>query len=147
MRKKISFICFTILLLLSISCLSGKKPQEGDEISGTYTFEYPSKELEELVIKEDSTYIKNIYSNKENFLNNEKPIFSNMGEWSINQKNGKLDFKDWLSYCEMGDPNIILPEPQYTYMTGISWSPPNITHNGVILIYDETNYIFRRLKE
>lgn len=147
MKKKINYICFSMFLLLSTSCMNDRKSQDGSEIFGIYTFEYPSDELEELIIKKDSTYIKNIYSSEESFLDKKKPIYTNIGEWSTNPRNGKLDFKDWLSYCEMGDPNIVLPQPQSTYMTGISWSPPSIMHNGIILIYDETNYIFKRIND
>lgn len=146
MKKKINYICLSVFLLLSVSCKNDTKSQDGSEIFGIYTFQYPSNELEELIIKEDSTYTKNIYSSKESFLEKKSPIYTNIGEWSTNPRNEKLDFKDWLSYCEMGDPNIVLSQPQNTYMTGISWVPPSITHDGLIIIYDETNYIFKRIR-
>ncbi len=147
MRRIIIHIIYVLLFLILISCSGKRENFDNRNIFGTYIFEYPSNEIEELVLKEDSTYIKNIYLNKENFIKSSKPIYSNIGKWHNNPRNEKLDFKDWLSYCEMGNPNKVLKQPKITYMMGVSWLPPSFNDDGSILIYDQTNYIFKRLNK
>lgn len=144
MRNNKHILLITALLILN-SCISNNKSTDfKGKLSGTYIFQYPTKEVEVLKINNDSTFYQEIYSNKSDFDLKNQPKYSNSGRW-LSIKNNKIDFSGWLEYCYLRFPDSILPKPNISYMSNVFWEQPNKKHNGLISIYDETGYIFENI--
>tara|TARA_R110002020_G_C16090350_1_gene757841 strand:+ start:379 stop:822 length:444 start_codon:yes stop_codon:yes gene_type:complete len=134
-----------VFAFIFVSCTSKYKTTHvTEEIIGTYIYEFPSKELSVLVIKNDSTFNQRIFRTANNFYNKSNSLYQNNGFWSI-EKGNKLYFKNWLKYCWLRQPDSILSEPSNTGMSGIYWQKPTKKHKGLISIYDETGYIFEKI--
>ncbi|MEP0461302.1 MAG: hypothetical protein ABJX94_17285 [Flavobacteriaceae bacterium] len=129
-----------MLVFTLLSCWWSNKPSRlNDNVFGTYIFEFPSNQLQVLEIRRDSSFVQELYFDKESFVKKKKPLFVNEG--TVEFKEYELRFKHWLSYCYNRDPNVIREEPDLTLMLGVSWYETNKT----IVLYHETNYIFEHI--
>lgn len=129
-------IFFWFVLILS-SCNDSKSYEQ---LSGTYSYTYPSGLLEILVIK-DSSYTQKIYRNKVEYLNNVKPMYNNSGNLKI--KDGNLNFYSWLSICYLTrDIDSIMERPNYLNLTKIPWQTHALSKDVEITIYDDNGYVF-----
>ncbi|AXP80522.1 hypothetical protein CJ739_1433 [Mariniflexile rhizosphaerae] len=146
MKNILIIILFALVIFIPTSCWQGKPSKITDNVFGEYVFQYPSNEIEVLTIKSDSTYTQNIYINAKSFKNNTKPLYSNIGEWSISSEK-ELNFKDWLVYCYMRYPDTILPKPEYGYMADVYWIEPSIRHKGLISVAYENGYVFKHISD
>jgi len=134
---------FTVLLnFLLISCWESKEIQI-DEFIGTYAFTYPSGEVEVLLINHDSTYRKDIYLTSVDFQEEAVPKYSSKGRWLIVRKN-ELEFDNWLMYSSLRNPHSILSEPFCATMLNTYWIK-RYGRNPEILIFDETDYVFKKI--
>jgi hypothetical protein len=132
-----------LLNCILVSCWESKEVEIG-EFVGTYTFTYPSGEVEVLLISADSTYRKNIYSTFSDFEKRSVPKYTNTGRWLVVKRN-ELEFDNWLMYNNHLDPHSILSVPYYATMLNIYWIK-EYGKRPKILIYDETDYIFQKIE-
>lgn len=121
-----------------------ERPISSDEMIGTYKFIYPSGEVETLVIREDSTYRKDIYTSYNDFNQNSKPKYTDEGTWSIVHRN-ELKFNGWLMHNRLRYPDDILREPYTTTLLDVYWEKPTFKRKARISVYDETDYIFEKI--
>lgn len=141
---------FTILVSCAMSCSSSQPTDKISSMLGTYTFNYPSGEVEVLIIVDDSTYKKDIYKDAEQYKSKTEPIYTNTGNWSVVKENYsgiELEFYHWLMYNHLRYPDDILDKPYRTTMTGVTWEEPTKDHNGKLSVYYETGYEFTKLSE
>lgn len=135
-------ICFMILINF-VSCWSGSN-KITDEIIGTYAFEFPSGLYELIKINKDSSYIQKYYTDFNSFKNGQKPFYIGNGKWSRTSEY-QLSFENWLEYCDMSNPDIILPEPEYITQLNVNWYRASSDNKGEISIYSENGYVFEKI--
>lgn len=142
-------IAVLMLLSLIITCSIDKSTEEIDSIIGVYKYNYPSGEVEMLIIIDDSTYIKNIYSNEQQYRNS-KVFYTNHGKWRVddnaNTRRGlvRLVLYDWLSYNKLRNPQIVLNTPYKVTMQDVYWVKPAKGNYGSISLDLESGYIFTK---
>jgi hypothetical protein len=140
--KKI-FFC----LILLLSC-EEKKQNESydskyDKVCGLYKFEYPSGEIEVIKLSKSFTYQQIIYKNIEDFNNQKNHIIKNKNKWRM--QNDEIEFDNWLAYCDLRDPKVILKTPIYTDMKNIYWVEQNGDNNSLLNFFYDTGYFFNKI--
>jgi hypothetical protein len=115
-----------------------------EELTGSYIFTYPSGEVEVIIIKSDSSYVKEFYRNKEDFQIGDYVHPANKGTWSVIWN--KVTFENWLFYSRFNDPNLIIDKPFYATKRNVPW----IRHrNGrkkpILSVYEPNGYEFEKL--
>lgn len=114
-----------------------------DEIEGTYSFTYPTGQMEILAIKNDNAFTQRIYSSKSKYLGNDSALFTNRGTWKA--VDDELEFDHWLEYCEFRDPEKIVTVPYPTSMLDVSWYAATAEHSDLIVLFAENGYVFEKI--
>ena len=135
-------ICFFIFICL-VSCWSGSD-KITSEISGTYYFKFPSGMYELLKINNDSTYLQKYYTDYNSLKTGEKPIYTSNGKW-YKTSEYQLDFDNWLEYCDMSNPDSILPKPEHVNQGNVSWFKGALKNKALLSIYYENGYVFEKI--
>lgn len=144
MKIKNYKIGISIFMLICLSsCWSGSD-KITDKIAGTYAFEFPSGLYELLKIKNDSTFSQKYYTNYDSFKNGGESIYSSKGKW-YKTSEYQLDFDNWLEYCDMSDPEIILPKPKHVNQGNVSWFKETLKNKALLSIYYENGYVFEKI--
>lgn len=109
-------------------------------------YTYPSKEVEVLIIKSDSTFIKNLYPNEQDFRNNSNIKYANNGSWFL-IKDGELVFRNWLMINNLRNPEDILDKPIFVTMHDVIWMKNRPGHNPLISVSEEMHYEFEKISD
>ncbi len=142
MRSLIRALLFAMLFVIACTDPKQKPADVSKEIEGTYTFKYPSGQVEVLIIKHDSTFDQEIYSSNRDFVKKAIPLYDNQGTWSITGI--ELEFNHWLMYCYALVPDSILAEPKISHISNVLWLAPTEKHKARIDIYSENGYVLTK---
>ena len=135
MFKGISILIFFCAIFFSCSYTK----EDGEKyLPGQYFYEIPTGEYQELMIDSDFTFKQIVYSKGKKDV-----LYENKGRMYVDGEN--IKFRDWLECYELADQKM-LSKPYITYSTGIYWKKPEGNTSTLIVNFDETNYIFRKLR-
>lgn len=134
---------FTLLFTSYLLCFcTPNDPSEiTKEIEGKYEYNYPSGQVEVIGIKNDYTFSQAIYANAEDYKKGE-PLHKNGGTWTY--RGVQLEFDHWLEYCKHRNPDSILAKPYHSSMLNVTWYAPTEKHSGLINVFDENGYVFKK---
>ncbi|PZR21596.1 MAG: hypothetical protein DI539_07725 [Flavobacterium psychrophilum] len=136
MIKKLSLVVLlTVFLATFFSCGYTKEDAE-NYLPGHYLYKIPSGELQVLNIYPDFTFSQVVYSR------NKKVLYKNNGKMYVD--GNEIEFDHWLECYELADAKM-LPEPYTTYSTGSYWEKPKGNKDVLIVEFDQTGYIFRKV--
>lgn len=130
-----------ILVLFFISC--GGPSEITEEIEGEYKFKYPTGQVEVISIKNDHTFRQTIYADEQDYLSNGQVLYRSDGVWAVNGV--ELEFERWLEFCEFGDPNKILQNPEPLTMLNVTWHASTLKRNAFLNVYAENGYVFNKV--
>lgn len=137
--NKLKFSAIALIIVLTFFSCGYSKKDAQVYLPGTYTYEIPSGELQVLKINSDFTFEQTIYSDK----NKENILYKNIGKMHVHNEN--IELEHWLEFYEHSEQKV-LKSPYITYSTGIFWRKPTESENTLIFIFDETNYVFEKMK-
>ncbi|MCC6289944.1 MAG: hypothetical protein IT249_18860 [Chitinophagaceae bacterium] len=129
------------VILLSLACIfffsCGYTKEDAKKyLPGEYFYEIPSGELQELKINPDFTLHQIIYSK-----NKREILYENSGEMHVSGR--KIEFEHWLECYKLAEQKMIA-KPYITSSIGIYWRKPQGNEGVLIIMFDESNYIFRK---
>lgn len=136
--KKTFFL--TAIICLFNSCWS-QVSEISNDITGTYSFQFPRGDYMLLKISKDSSFVQELYKDLENFKNKTPPFYVNKGTWSIHESH-ELWFKNWLEYCYLGNPDIIQKKPKKITMANVYWSRATKNNKAYISVFYDNGYVF-----
>jgi hypothetical protein len=137
MIKRLCLIgLLTVFCITMFSCGYTKEDAQ-NYLPGRYLYTIPSGELQELDVYPDFTFSQVVYSQ------NKKVLYRNHGKMHVD--NNEIEFENWLECYELADP-ILSSRPYMTYSTGSYWEKPKESKDVLIVKFDETGYIFRKVK-
>lgn len=136
--------CLCILATIW-SCWSGSD-KITNEVEGVYAFQFPDGNYQILTVRNDSTFIQKYFKDYDSFKNNNLPVYTSHGKWSVANEH-ELSFDNWLEYCYLSDPDSILPKPELTARPNVRWYAPSEESLGALIIYDETGYVLEKVRE
>lgn len=111
---------------------------------GKYIYEYPSKEVEILEINSNFEFKQTIFANKKAYMSQKYYLYSNpKGKLEVNKN--KIVFDHWLDVTYLNRQDGTSSKPEYTSYTGVYWEKPTTENNVLITMYDQDNYVFKKI--
>ena len=135
-RIRISSVLMFICIIF-FSCGYTKEDSE-KYLPGQYFYKIPTGEMQELRINPDFTFRQIIYSQ-----NKKEVLYENQGKMEVDGQ--KIRFGHWLECYELAVPKM-LKNPYITDFTGIRWRKPKENERAFIVVFDQDDYIFRKLR-
>jgi len=134
-RSKIT----AVLIFFSIIFFSCGYTKEDAEkyLPGQYIYVIPSGEIQELTINPDFTFKQIIYSKGK-----KEVLYENSGRMYVHHEN--IELRNWLECYELADQKMV-SKPIIGNSGGSYWIKPNGNESVLIVIFDETNYIFTKI--
>lgn len=134
-EKKKYINLFLFIFLLSSCC--NNKNDSYEYLPGKYIYSIPTGEVQILNIASDLSFEQTIFSNEMEI------ILHNRGVIIIDNEN-RIKLEHWLE-CYENDEQKLLKNPYITNCSsGVYWEKAKNNTNISIIIFDQTNYIFRK---
>lgn len=144
MRCSSGLMIIVVTLCVLTACGQRSSPIDSPaSVAGEYVFQFPSGQVESLLLNEDLTYTQKFYQDQHSFENEADPLYTNSGSWSYS--GSEFQFYHWLEFCEMRQVSKMLPEPREGTMSNVYWVAPTKEHGGIISVYLDTGYEFKRV--
>jgi len=133
-KSKLKYLLFIIVI---ISCTNREQNDKG-YLSGVYSYELATGLFQKLEINKDYIFKQTLYSEKEGEV-----LYENYGKLYVNGI--KIELQNWLECYEVdNDRNIFISEPYITTRGGVSWLKFKDSDEISIVLFDETDYIFKK---
>lgn len=136
MANKLLYIKLLIICTSFFSCGYNKKDAQ-KYLPGIYTYVIPTGELQVLKINQDFTFEQIIYSKNKTVI-----LYENQGKMYVNSN--KIKLEHWLECYELSEQKILLQPYLANSSSGIYWKKPKGEEGVLIIMFDQTNYIFRK---
>ena len=135
-----NLICLSILFSISFFSCRYTKGDAQKYLPGHYFYEIPSGEFQELIINSDFRFKQIIYTKGKR-----KVLYENEGKMEVG--GNEIVLKNWLECYELADQKMLSAPFIASTSSGIYWRKPEGDEGVLIIIFDQTNYIFRKKEE
>ena len=136
-RIKIIGLLFLVCLVVTSCGYSDRDAKK--YLPGSYFYEIQNGEFQVLKIYSDLTFKQIIYSkNKKDIL------YKNNGKMYVSSN--EIEFENWLQCFNVSKPTEKLLKPYIIHFVGIYWRKPKGNEDVSIIIFDQSNYVFRKKK-
>lgn len=132
------FTLATCLLCLGLFSCGYAKHDAEKYLPGEYFYETPIGDFHVLVVNRDFSFKQFVYSK------DLKLEHKNEGKMHVDGDG--IEFENWLECYDPSDQTKILT-PFLTYSMGHYWRKPEGKEGVLIIMFDDTDYIFRKQKD
>ena len=136
--------CLAIVILMSVLATGCERYQikSAKEVAGEYGFRHNNGEIEVIILKEDVTFVQEMYHDYASYQMHTNPEFHFLGTWSY--KINRLDFDGMFAFCKNSDPAQRLAAPVRVLGIFGRWVPPSSSSDAIIWIFEDAGYGFLR---